>query len=56
MLDKGDIKTDFDVACILKEIYKYDYKCSSIQKVFGGNLIIIDGIELNVYIPYQLKC
>jgi hypothetical protein len=32
MLDKGDIKTDFDVACILKEIYKYDYKCSSIQK------------------------
>lgn len=32
MLDKGDIKTDFDVACILKEIYRYDYKCSSIQK------------------------
>lgn len=32
MLDKGDIKTDFDVACILKEIYKYDYKCSSISK------------------------
>ena len=32
MLDKGNIKTDFDVACILKEIYKYDYKCSSIQK------------------------
>ena len=32
MLDKGDIKTDFDVACILREIYKYDYKCSSISK------------------------
>ena len=32
MLDKGDIKTDFDVACIIKEIYKYDYKCSSISK------------------------
>jgi P4 family phage/plasmid primase-like protien len=32
MLEKGDIKTDFDVACILKEIYKYDYKCSSISK------------------------
>ena len=32
MLDKGDIKTDFDVACILKEMYKHDYKCSSIAK------------------------
>ena len=32
MLDKGDIKTDFDVACILKEMYKYEYKCSSISK------------------------
>lgn len=32
MLDKGDIRTEFDVACILKEIYKYEYKCSSISK------------------------
>jgi len=32
MLDKGDINTDFDVACIIKETYKYVYKCSSIQK------------------------
>lgn len=32
MLDKGDIRTEFDIACILKEIYKYDYKCSSISK------------------------
>jgi len=32
MLDKGDIKADFDVACILKEVYKYDYVCSSISK------------------------
>lgn len=32
MLDKGDIRTEFDIACILREIYKYDYKCSSISK------------------------
>jgi phage/plasmid-associated DNA primase len=32
LLDKGDIRTEFDIACILKEIYKYDYKCSSISK------------------------
>lgn len=32
ILEEGDIKTDFDIACILKEIYKYDYVCSSISK------------------------
>lgn len=32
MLDKGDIKADFDIACIIKEIYKYEYVCSSISK------------------------
>ena len=31
-LDKGDLTTDFDVACVIKEIYKYEYKCSSISK------------------------
>ncbi len=31
MLDKGDM-VDFDIACILREIYKYEYKCSSISK------------------------
>jgi P4 family phage/plasmid primase-like protien len=31
MLDKGDM-VDFDIACILKEIYKHEYKCSSISK------------------------
>ena len=32
LLEEGDIKSDFDVACILKEMYKYDYVCSSINK------------------------
>ena len=32
ILENGDIKTDFDIACIIKEIYKYDYICSSISK------------------------
>ena len=32
LLEEGDIKTDFDVACIMKEIYKYDYVCTSITK------------------------
>ena len=32
LLTKGDIKTDFDVATIIHEMYKYDYKCSSIAK------------------------
>jgi len=31
LLEEGDIKTDFDVACIIKEIYKYDYVCTSIK-------------------------
>ena len=31
LLEEGDIKTDFDVACIIKEIYKYDYICTSIK-------------------------
>lgn len=32
LLDEGDIKTDFDVACIIKEIYKYSYVCTSIRQ------------------------
>jgi hypothetical protein len=32
ILENGDIKTDFDIACIIREIYKYDYICSSISK------------------------
>lgn len=32
LLTKGDIKTDFDVATIIYEMYKYDYRCSSISK------------------------
>ena len=32
MLDRGDIKTDFDVATIIREFFKHDYKCSSISK------------------------
>jgi len=31
LLEEGDIKTEFDVACIIKEIYKYDYVCTSIK-------------------------
>lgn len=31
-LTAGDIKTDYDVACIVHELYKYDYVCSSIGK------------------------
>jgi len=41
LLEEGDIKTDFDVACIIKEIYKYDYICTSIKNnnwwQFQGN-------------------
>ena len=32
LLEEGDIKTDFDVAGIIRELYKYDYVCTSISK------------------------
>jgi P4 family phage/plasmid primase-like protien len=32
MLDGRDLKTDFDVAHIIYEYYKYDYVCSGIEK------------------------
>lgn len=31
LFDTGDLRTDFDVAGIIKEIYKYEFKCSSIK-------------------------
>lgn len=32
LLEEGDIKAEFDIATIIYEIYKYDYKCSSTSK------------------------
>ncbi|AYV80252.1 MAG: D5-like helicase-primase, partial [Gaeavirus sp.] len=30
LLENADIKTDFDISCVLKEMYRYDYVCSAI--------------------------
>ncbi len=32
MLTDADIDTDYDIACIIKELYKYEYVCSSVSK------------------------
>jgi P4 family phage/plasmid primase-like protien len=32
LLEESDIRAEFDMACILETIYRYDYKCSSINK------------------------
>lgn len=31
LLEEADIKTDYDIARVLKEMYKHDFKCSSIS-------------------------
>ena len=32
ILENADINTDYDIACVIREIYKHEYVCSSIGK------------------------
>lgn len=60
ILDNGDIRTDFDVACVIKEIYKYDFRCSSIKNNmwwhFNGNnwKRIEGGFELSLKLSTEV--